>query len=470
MQIKNLQFGLLVVGVAGLATAGCSKSPLTTPDHVSLTPAVKIARPEMRTIRAIVAQPGVIEAYEQTPMYSKVAGFVQKWNVDIGSRVKKDELLAEILVPELNEELKQKEAEVEQLTVMIDQAQRLVTVAESNLQTASDAVEESKANLRRYQADVERWDSELARLTKMVRDQVVNPEILEETRKQAKASEAAQEAAAAAIKTKESEAVSAAAQVEKTKADRRAAEVRVTVAKADQRRVAALVGYTRITAPYDGVITARNISTGDFVRPASGDSSARDGGESGGNHATPLFVIARTDPVMFVMGVPEVEAPYVVPGTKAAVRMQALGGRELKAEVTRTSLALNNHSRTLQAQIDLPNKNNELLPGMYAYGSIVIERENALALPVSSVVEIGNRMCCFMVVNGKAVRTPIQTGISDGSWIQVMKKNTDANSTGDWVDLASSDQVIVGDLSEISNGKQVAVDDRSSTTPQTMLK
>ncbi len=144
-----------------------------------------------------MAQPGTIEPYEQTAIYSKVAGFVQKWYVDIGSHVKKDDLLVELLVPELEEEHKQKIAQVEQQKAMAVQAETLVKVAQSNVQSASDAVSEAQADIARREADVQRWQGELTRLNGMVRDQVVNPEVLAETKNQAKASQASLDAAAA---------------------------------------------------------------------------------------------------------------------------------------------------------------------------------------------------------------------------------------------------------------------------------
>ncbi|HTQ38577.1 MAG TPA: efflux RND transporter periplasmic adaptor subunit [Pirellulales bacterium] len=421
---------------------------------------VTVTQPQERTIHRTVAQPGMIMPYEQTAIYSKVAGFVQKWNVDIGAHVKKDDLLAEILVPELAEELKEKEALVEQQEAMVKQSEQLVHVAESNSQSAEDAVAEAQANVARYTADVERWQGELDRLNKMVKDQVVNPEVLAETQNTAKASKAAYDAAVAAVKSKESERLSAVAQVDKSKADLNAAQAQVKVAQADERRVAAMFAYTKITAPYDGVITTRNINTGDFVRPASGDAS---GGEEGGSTrvtSIPLFVVARTDPMMFVIGVPEMDAPYVSAGTKASLRLQALAEREYDVPVTRTSLALRNQSRTLQAEIDLPNPKDELLPGMYAYGSIEIERPKVWAIPNSAIVEIGNRMCCYLVVDGVAARTQIQAGISDGAWTEVVqwRPYPSSGQPGAWEDFNGSEHVIDGDLSEVSDGKQVAVE------------
>ena len=184
-----------------------------------------------------------------------------------------------------------------------------------------------------------------------------------------------------------------------------------------------MFAYTKITAPYDGVITSRNVNTGDFVRAGTGDASDGHDGEAAGS-AKPLFVVTRTDPVMFVIGVPEVDAPYVSEGTKAVLRVQALAGREFDVEVTRIAPTLHRESRTLQAEIDLPNKDGELLPGMYAYGSIEVERPQVRAIPSSATVQIGNRMCCYLVSDGKAVRTQIQTGVSDGTWIEVVKNDT----------------------------------------------
>lgn len=449
--MKRLGFALLLCGFV----CGCGKVKTEKTEHISLAPTVKVVSPEIRDIHLSIAQPGAIEPYEQTAIFSKVAGFVQKWNVDIGTRVKKDDLLVELVVPELAEEHKQKEAIVEQEKAMVNQAEKLVTVAESNLQAAEDAVTESKANVNQYQAAIKYWQGQLNRLKQV--GTAVNPEVLPETQQQIEQKQAEFDAAKAAVKTKESQQLAAAAQVEKTKADLNAALAQVKVAEAEERRLAAMFAYTRITAPYDGVITSRHVNTGDFVRPASGDASdGHDGGSSTG-HSTPLLVIARTDPVMFVIGVPEMNAPYVSVGTKATLRVQALAGREFNVGVSRTSLALQSQSRTLQAEIDLPNPHNELLPGMYAYGSIEIERPKAQAIPTSATLQIGNRMCCFLVKDGKAVRTQIQSGVSDGPWIEVVKRRAFPTSgePGAWEDFTDSDQVITGDLSEIADGKQV---------------
>src|SRR5205823_11587691 len=133
-----------------------------------------------------------------------------------------------------------------------------------------------------------------------------------------------------------------------------------------------------IAAPYDGVVFARNVNAGDFVLPATGDPSQ--GVFSLGvspSRSTPLYVLNRIDPVLFVVGVPEADAAHVAPGARARVRVPALAGREFAARVSRTSWALNSTSRTLMAQIELPNPKGEFLPGMYAYGSVFMPGRNS---------------------------------------------------------------------------------------------
>jgi multidrug efflux pump subunit AcrA (membrane-fusion protein) len=290
---------------------------------------------------------------------------------------------------------------------------------------------------------------------------VVDQQVLDETWRQLKSGQAAVAATRAAVRSRDAQRVSAEATLEKAKVDVTAAQAKVKVAAAEERRLAALVDYLTITAPYDGVVYARNVNLGDFVTPASGDPTQ--GAFSLGvspSKATPLYVLNRIDPVLFVIGVPEADAAYVGPGTKARVRVPALANHEFTAQVTRTSWALNSTSRTLMAQIDLPNPKAKFVPGMYAYGSVFIERPDVRALPVTAVTQIGNQTYCYLVVGGKAVRTSVQTGVSDGSWVEVAGKlvRSSASAEGTWEAFDGTEAVISGNLSEISDGQPVKVD------------
>jgi HlyD family secretion protein len=440
---------------------GCSdpKPPPTLP--ISLDPAVKVVHPQYRTVKRTVEQPGVIGAYERTALYAKVSGFVKKWNVDIGDRVKKGATLVELTAPEVVEQHRQMQAQVELDQAMVEQSRKLVLVAHSNVTAATETVSQTRADVNRYEADVERWESEVKRLTALVGERVVDQQVLDETRRQLKSSQAALAASRAGVKNRDAQRLAAEATREKSEVDVTVAEAKVRVADAEERRLAALVDYLTIAAPYDGVVFARNVNLGDFVTPATGDPTQ--GSFSLGvspSKATPLYVLNRIDPVLFVVGVPEADAAYVAPGTKARVRVPALANHEFTAQVTRTSWALNSTSRTLMVQIDLPNPKANFLPGMYAYGSVFIERLNVRALPVSAVTQIGNQTYCYLVVNGKAVRTPVQTGVSDGSWVEVTGKlvRSAGSSEGTWEAFDGTEAVIDGNLAEISDGDAVKVD------------
>jgi hypothetical protein len=97
---------------------------------------------------------------------------------------------------------------------------------------------------------------------------------------------------------------------------------------------------------------------------------------------------------------------------------------------------------------------------MYAYGSALIERPNVRALPVSAVTQIGNQTYCYLALDGKAVRTPVQTGVNDGTWVEVTGKlvRSAGSSEGTWEAFDGTEAVIDGDLTEISDGIPVRVE------------
>ncbi len=138
--------GGLALALLSTLTAGCGRTPSEAPSSVSSVPEVRVVKPQQRKLTCTVEQPGFVDAYEQTAIYSKVSGFIKKYYVDIGQQVKKDDLLVEILVPELGEDHQQKVAQV-------DFDRKMVKVAESKLQTAIAQVAEAKANVVRYEAE-----------------------------------------------------------------------------------------------------------------------------------------------------------------------------------------------------------------------------------------------------------------------------------------------------------------------------
>jgi HlyD family secretion protein len=443
----------LAVSLVLLATAGCSHPPPATPP-LTVEPHVHLVQPQTRTIAHTVGQPGFVYPYEQTALYPKVAGFLDEWYVDIGDTIEKNQVLAKLFVPELDAELVEKKAQAGLDEAQIDVAQQTVAVAAGYLKAAAAQVEEAQANVKKYEAAVERWESEVKRLTGIAKSGVLDQQVLAESQKQLKADIASMNAARATTAAAEATRLARQADLDKARADVKAAQARARVSAADEKRVAALVAYTKLRAPYDGIVVDRNANTGDYLQPATGDQSGISSapGRMTANRL-PVYVVARTDKVRVFVDVPEMDAPMVSRGTPARVRIPALGDEEIKAKVTRTSWSLTRQTRTLRAEIDLENPERRILPGTYAYARVLIERRKVMAIPLESVIEIGNQNCCYLYENGKAVLTPVQTGINDGKWVEVLHKR----ENGEWTGFTGTENVIIGDLAELTDGQPVEV-------------
>jgi HlyD family secretion protein len=451
----------LRVGSALLALAalnGCQKAA-PEGEPINVAPAVQLVKPERRDLHREVGQPGYLYAYEQTSLYPKITGYIEKWYVDIGDNLKKGQLLADLYVPELKARYQEKKAQVKLSQERVGLAERNVEVAESNVQVAAADVVQARAEVAKYEANVERWESEVKRLGSIT--DVVNVQVLEESKKQLKANRAALNAAEAAVKAAQSRELARKSDLAKARVEVETAKAQVEVDQAAEENLAAQFSYTHMHAPYDGTVVVRNANTGDYVEPRYGDASPPVGGYAAETRTagTPLYIVARTDLIRVYVDVPEMEANYVRRGTKARVRVQASDNAEFPATVTRTSWALDFRSRTLRAEIDLPNKDRILLPGMYAYGLVEIERRGVRALPMAAVVEIGNETCCYLYEDGKAVRTPVQTGINDGQYVEVFRKQIKQV----WQEFTGQEEVILGELAELRDGGKVRLENEKGS-------
>jgi len=473
---------------AALAWPGCGGKGKETRESATEPPTVRVICPEIRKIVRVVGQPSFVESYERTSVYPKVIGYIEKWNVDIGDKVKKDDQLARLFVPELVEDFGTKKATVELDKERIDLALKIVDVADADVAAAVARLAEAKAILAKYQAQLDRWDVEVARLSKEVKKGVVDPQVLLESTNQLKASTAARDEAVATIQKSEAELLSRKAALAKAKVDVAVARADLAVAESEARRLEAWVSYLTLPAPYDGVVVARNANTGDFVLPLAGDPTAMQHAPylAPGSKAAPVYVVDRTDVVRIFIDVPERDANYVQAGTKASVLIQAFRDEWIAATVTRTSWALNATSRTLRAEIDLhntpapkvyrdegqhelaanpPNAGTQILPGMYAYAKVVIERPHVRSLPIEALVRTGGQTFFWNCENGKARQIEVQTGVGDGHWYEVTNRRPapDGESNGaSWMPIDGSEQVIVGDLSLLSEGADVKISPNST--------
>ncbi len=391
---------------------------------------MRVAKPELRTIDVAIEQPGYVNAFNQTALFAKVSGFIDDYYFDIGDEVKKDQLLAKIFVPEMKEQR-------DQMVKQVELDKQLVVVAEKNVQNAEAEAAEARANVGRYEAEVVKWKSEVERFTHMVAENALDKETLTETQRQLDASVATKKAAAAAVDARDADLAMAKANFVK-------ARIQVEVAEAEERKAKAMLDYTQITAPYDGVVTVRNANKGDYVQSATGDKS----------NANPsaIFVVERIDKLRVFCDVDERYAAYVQPGTKATVQAKDSSGIDIPAAVTRTSWSIRSMTRSLWTEVDLTKKEyGKLRPGAYVYVTVYIHRPNVYTLPENAIKQEGNQKYCYLVRDGKAVKTPVETGLSDSKWVEVVKLKID----DPWAKVTGDEKVIIGDTSELSDGEAV---------------
>ena len=421
------EIGLATLGLLALLNSGCGKPAGETAARGATTsrptiPRVTTVTPERMTIRRTSEQPGEIEAVEVTPMHSKLSGYVRTVAADIGDRVTKGQVMAELRVPEIEADAKQKRAMIDEAKAEKKQNEATVEVSLAGVTSAEAKVSEIEAGIQRSEADVARWRSEFTRIEQLFRERAQTGSLLDETRNKLKAAEATQAEVRAQVKSAQAALAQSKAALDKARSDVLTAASHIEVTRFDAERAEAMESYTKIEAPYDGVVIRRKIETGQLTTP--------------GTTGEPLFVVARTEVVTISVGVPEAEAPFVNAGDTAHVRLLALDGRSFEGKVTRTAWALDSATRTLLTEIDLPNKDDVLRPGLYAYATIVAEEhQDVLTLPTTAIIKDGGKSFCVAIADGRAKRKEIKTGLSDGKRTEVLsgidegEKVVEANAT-----------------------------------------
>ena len=452
------------LALAALAASGCGHEEKSHYESASKPQSVQVVHPEYRKIVRVIGQPSFIEAYERTSIYPKLSAYIDKWIVDIGDKVKKGDVLARLFVPELVEDFGTKKATVKLDEERIELARKVVEVADADVKAAAANLEEARSILAKYQAEADRWDTEVKRLDREVQKGVVAPQILLESTNQLKSSVASDAANRWRPSRRPTPSCSPSRRCSaKAKVDVSVAQADLGVATSDARRIEAWVGYLTLTAPFDGIISARNANTFDFVLPSTGDPTAdrRSPYLSPSGSAAPIYVVDRTDIVRIFVDIPEGDAnsrPDRVEGIRSWSGRIATS--RSPGTVTRTSWALNVKSRTLRAEVDLTNPASELLPGMYAYTKVTIERPGVPALPLSAITHSGDNTYCWTYKDGRSERSEIRTGVNDGEWIEVtgLRRATASGDDRPWKPIDGSEQMILGDLSTLADGARVEVD------------
>jgi multidrug resistance efflux pump len=307
-----------LLAVATCAAAALAQSPPPTPAPVTAMASV--------------------EAFWSADQYARTSGYVAELKADLGDRVTKGQLLATLDAPELDRDVAAAQATVAA-------KKQSAAAAAAATRQAQAALDVARAQLEGVRAESELADANLKRQEQLFQTQAITDQARDEVRAKGAVARAAVQTATAKIQAAEADLAAA-------QADAAVAAAQVDVAAADLERATTLQSYTRIVAPFDGVVTRRLLNPGDLVQP--------------GPTNRPLFTCQQLDPVRVSCDVPESAAANTHAGTPAEITLPSLPGHPLRAAVTRTSGSINPATRTMRVEIELPNPDGKLRPGSYA--------------------------------------------------------------------------------------------------------
>jgi len=327
--------------------------------------------------------PGQTAAWHSSTIYARVNGYVAKWFVDIGDHVHRGEVMALIETPDLDAQLAGSRAQLQAA-----QAQVLVRRAQAEFAKST----------------YDRWrDSPQGVVSEQEREQ------------------------------KHADYDSAEASLESAEAD-------VTLDQARVNQYMAMSEFKQVTAPYDGVVSQRDIDIGNLVTAGSTSST------------TQMYVMTQNDPMRVFVEVPQSAAADLMEG-RIPVDVQVPGneGRTYAGSVTRTAQAINQQARTLRVEVDIPNAQQGLVPGMYVKVSFNLQPKGLVQIPAAALIfrAGGPQVACVDKSNHVTFRN-VTIARDDGNAIELGS----GVSPGDQLVLNVSSQIDNGDIVEISRAEQ----------------
>lgn len=330
---------------------------------------VRVANPKALDAGPTLSLPGTLQGFVQAPIAARASGYLRHWYKDIGSKVQKGELLAEIETPEIDQQLSQAIA--------------------ARAQTAS--------SLELAKSTQERWEA-------LRKKDAVSQQELDEKRS---------------------------ANVQ--------ARANVAAADANVERLRQLEGFKRVVAPFAGIITKRNVDVGDLI----------DAGGGSGTRA--LFVLSQTDPLRVYVNVPQTYAQMIKVGQKVAITQTELPGQRFDGEIVRTAGSIDTTTRTMQVEINLPNRNGTLLPGAFVQVALPLPAGTSLVIPANALLFRKEGLSVAVVdQNGTVHMRPVQLGRNLGPTIEVLQ----GVSTSDRVVLNPPDSLAESDHVTISAARK----------------
>jgi RND family efflux transporter MFP subunit len=390
--VEITALGLIAACLA--AATGCEhsggSSPSGSADALPSAAVVQVRRAPLSNTLSIA---GEFLPYQEVELHAKVAGYIKNINVDIGDRVHQGQVLAVLEIPELVAQ---------------------VQAAGAGVRHSQEEITRAQNEVSRAQADHAALHAAAARLKQAseARPGLIAEQELDDTTAKDRSSEAQVEAAKSALA---------------------ASRQQLEVSRADQQHYAALSEYARITAPFDGVVTWRYADTGSLIQAGTSNISSM-----------PVVKLSQVNLLRLRIPVPESLAASVHDGESADIRVKATEER-LSGKVIRSTDSLDRSTRTMQVEVDVPNGDYKLTPGMYADVSLRIQNDpNALTLPLQAISRSADKTTVLLVNSQNHVEErEIHTGIEGSNRIQILSG------------LNEGDRVIVGNLGAYRPGQHV---------------
>lgn len=313
-------------------------------------PSVRVATVKANAAVTSVTLPATTAAFAQAEIYARATGYIGKRNVDIGDHVKQGEVLAQLAVPEQDDTISQNEATRNQLQAALDQAQANSKLAQVTWDRDRPLVSEGWATQQQGTIDVQTL----------------------------KADEAAVGVAQANI----------------------AAQDKLLMTLHQNR------DYASVTAPFNGVVTQRNVDVGSLV-------------QGNANTGTFMFEVMQRDVIRVFVYVPQDAAFGVAPGVDAIIRVPEIPNREFAGKVTRIADALQSGTRTLLTEIDIPNPDDALPPGVYCTVELKIPRKTpSFIVPAEAIIFNSNGLQVAVVNDGTAEIRKLNVTRDFGTWVE----------------------------------------------------
>lgn len=486
----------VVVGLAGLVVffephllrgdSGPADAGRAAGNDPATALSVNTVRPERKTLVRIFQQPGSVEPWAEAELHAKVSGYLKsiarevtpevaaEWTAlalasflpgpgeppaaaalqfaagahralssapekDLGSTVRAGEVLLEIDAPERVHAIVEKEAAVHQREEELEQARTMIDTFAAAVEVAKARQVQAEADVKRYHAEHALRLRELERVSDLVRHQALEPRLQYEKEAEVAAALGAWESSRAKVQGAAADRAHATTELATARSNVRVKEAQLGVARAELHGARVLANYAYLRAPFDGVITSRNVDEGDFVQ------NARSG------QPRPLMTVTAVDRVKIALQVPERQAIWVRLGAEAVVHLDARTSWEVTGHVARIGPSLDQNLRTRRVEIDLDNRDGQLMPGMYGQVSMTLQRiENALAIPATAVYSRRGENYIIVARDGVAHRQRVRIRYDDGKELEVVKLVGNAE-----VPLNGSEELVVSNKGEIADGQRV---------------